>query len=176
MFNLKTNNKTNPTTLRRRRVYGFLIFLGLCAISLTIFALSDKDTTDVDLITGTTQKQVQSAEASQAPEPFFLSIPSLEVTASFEPLGLNSDRTLEVPKNNMGVGWYIGGAKPGEVGASVVVGHVDSPEWDAIFANLHKIKAGDKIYITRADESVVTYTAESMSVFPQDNFPTQTVY
>jgi len=119
---------------------------------------------------------VMAAVASGVPDPSILAIPSLNLTAPFEPLGLNSNHTIEVPKNNMGVGWFIYGAKPGEAGAAVIVGHLDSVSGPAIFENLGKIKPGNNIVITRADGSVVTYRVDSISKFSQDNFPTEVVY
>ena len=62
--------------------------------------------------------------SSDIPNPSTLAIPSLNLAAPFEPLGLNPNHTIEVPKNNMGVGWFIYGAKPGEVGAAVIVASV----------------------------------------------------
>ncbi|MDR3642830.1 MAG: sortase [Candidatus Doudnabacteria bacterium] len=111
-----------------------------------------------------------------APDPSLLSIPSLKLSAPFEPLGLNPDHTIAVPKNNMGVGWFVYGAKPGQNGAAIIVGHLDSASGPAIFASLQYIKPGDKIFITRADGSVVTYRVDSLAKFPQNRFPTQAIY
>jgi LPXTG-site transpeptidase (sortase) family protein len=117
-----------------------------------------------------------AVKASGAHDPSLLTIPSLNLSAPFELLGLNPNHTIEVPKNNMGVGWFVYGAKPGEIGATVVVGHLDSVKGRAIFADLDKIKPGDKILIKRADGSEVAYRVDSLSKFSQDSFPTLAVY
>jgi sortase (surface protein transpeptidase) len=113
---------------------------------------------------------------SNAPNPSQLNIPSLNISAPFEELGLNNNHTLAVPQNSMGVGWFVYGAKPGQIGAAVVVGHLDTAKGPAIFADLSKIKPGDKIVITRDDGSVVTYRVDSLAKYSQSNFPTQAIY
>jgi LPXTG-site transpeptidase (sortase) family protein len=151
-----------------------LIVAGLAFAAVNTFKISNnKQPLDTHV---STPQPTLAIESSVAPDPTSLTIPSLNITAPFEPLGFNPDHSIEVPKNNFGVGWFIYGAKPGEVGAAVVVGHLDSVSGPAIFQNLNKIKQGDKILITRADGSVVTYQVDSMSTFSQDNFPTLAVY
>ena len=76
----------------------------------------------------------------------------------------------------MSVGWFVYGARPGETGTAVIVGHLDSPNGTAIFTDLNKIKKGDEIKISREDGSEVMYVAESVSKFSQDAFPTHKVY
>jgi sortase (surface protein transpeptidase) len=120
--------------------------------------------------------QAQAASFTSLPNPSLITIPSLQISAPFEDLGLNSDHTIEVPKNNMGVGWFIYGAKPGQLGSFVVVGHFDSLKGPAIFTKLKKIKSGDKILITRDDGTVITYQADTISQFSQNNFPTKAIY
>src|ERR1700681_3135128 len=84
-----------------------------------------------------------AAKTAQAPGPNLLEIPSLKIKAPFEFLGLNADLTIEVPKSPMSVGCYIYGAKPGETGPLVIVGHLDSAQGRAVFADLDKIKQDD---------------------------------
>ena len=117
-----------------------------------------------------------AAGFANTPNPSQLNISSLSISAPFEELGLNSDHTLEVPKNNMGVGWFVYGAKPGQIGAAVIVGHLDSAKGPAIFAHLSKIKPGDQIVITRDDGSIITYRVDSLAEYSQNNFPTKAIY
>lgn len=109
-------------------------------------------------------------------EPASLHIPSLNVSAPFIKLALNRDRTIEVPKTEHKVGWFIYGAKPGDTGPAVVVGHLDSPKGPAVFQNLKNIKVGEEIKITRQDNSTVTYKVDAIEKYSQDNFPTEKVY
>jgi LPXTG-site transpeptidase (sortase) family protein len=117
-----------------------------------------------------------NSQTTPTADPVNLNIPSLNISAPFIHLGLNADHTLEVPKTATDVGWFIHGAKPGDIGPAVVVGHLDSPKGPAVFANLKNIKAGDLITINRVDSTSVQYKVDSISKFSQDNFPTEAVY
>lgn len=109
--------------------------------------------------------------------PILLEIPALNIKTSFvPPLGLLPDQTVSVPDSYDQVGWYSGGATPGEVGPSVILGHVDSLDGPAIFFSLGQLKEGDDIMVTREDDSVATFTVTKLQRYPQSNFPTLDVY
>ncbi len=109
-------------------------------------------------------------------QPVEIKISAIGVDASVTTLGLNPDQTLEVPTDYSQVGWYTGSPTPGEIGPSVMVGHLDSAKAAAVFYKLKDIKLGDRIEIKREDGSIAVFEAESMELFSQDNFPTKKVY
>jgi sortase (surface protein transpeptidase) len=109
--------------------------------------------------------------------PVTLTIPRLNLNASFEaPLGLNPDKTVEVPKDYQKVGWYSLGPTPGEVGSAVILGHVDSVDGPAVFYSLPSLKEGDTIEVTRADGSVARFAVTDKKLYDQDTFPTELIY
>ncbi len=63
--------------------------------------------------------------------PFHICIPALHVDAAMIPLGLNPDRTVEVPPLSRvaDAGWYRYSAQPGDAGPTVILGHVDSARY-----------------------------------------------
>jgi LPXTG-site transpeptidase (sortase) family protein len=81
-------------------------------------------------------------------EPVRLMIPAISVDAEIEKVAVTADRSMDVPKQPMNVGWYELGPRPGEAGSAVIAGHVD---WKngaaAVFADLHKVKPGDRIKV-----------------------------
>jgi LPXTG-site transpeptidase (sortase) family protein len=126
---------------------------------------------------GQNQNLALITKTKNQPTPKLLSIPNIEVSAPFEILGLNANQTIEVPINPKSVGWFIYGAKPGEIGALIIVGHLDAPKKEAgVFVNLNKLKPGDEITVKLSNNSLVTYRVDSLSIFPQNNFPTEKVY
>jgi LPXTG-site transpeptidase (sortase) family protein len=165
----------NRAAFAAKLIFTGMIVLGVIIINPAVFKLFGNSIQPAGNYVSNPQP-VFAVTTSSVPDPSLLTIPSLNLNAPFEPLGLNSNHTIEVPKNNMGVGWFVYGAKPGQIGAAVVVGHLDSVWGSAIFANLSKVKPGDKIIITRADGSIVTYRVDSLSKFSQNNFPTHAVY
>lgn len=91
----------------------------------------------------------QSQVASISPGlPVRLKIPSINVDAFVEYVGLTSKREMEVPKNAADVGWYKLGPRPGEKGSAVIDGHFNNENGGAgVFFNLYKVRKGDKIYV-----------------------------
>jgi sortase (surface protein transpeptidase) len=110
------------------------------------------------------------------PVPVRIVISAIGVSAPVIPLGLNSDSTLEVPKDFSKTGWFTDGPEPGERGGAVIVGHVDSKTGPAVFYRLSELQPGDIIKVILKDGSTVRFVARSMLAVPKDNFPTKRVY
>jgi sortase (surface protein transpeptidase) len=113
---------------------------------------------------------------ARASPPQWIRIPAIGVSARVVPLGLNPDRTLEVPRGWGDAGWYIGGPKPGEQGPAVIAGHVDSTSGAAVFYRLGQLRRGAMVHIRRADHSVVSFRVEGVERWPKARFPTDRVY
>lgn len=73
-------------------------------------------------------------------------------------------------------GWYVDGPEPGEVGAAVIAGHVDSRSGPAVFHRLRDLQPGDVVAVDRADGTTVEFRVERLEQHPKDAFPTQAVY
>jgi sortase (surface protein transpeptidase) len=109
--------------------------------------------------------------------PVELRIPKLNLETTFEsPLGLNEDRTIEVPDSYTKVGWYKYGPTPGEIGPAVILGHVDSYEGPAIFWPLGQLKEGDEVEVLREDGTTAVFVVTHSERYSQDDFPTELVY
>lgn len=118
-------------------------------------------------------------EVLPASRPTSLSIPSINMTTKLLSLGLQADRTLEVPPGDPGspAGWYNLSPTPGESGPAVVLGHVNATDGGAgVFAKLRELDEGDTIDITRADGSTATFVFQYGEQYAKDAFPTQKVY
>ncbi|MDD5731380.1 MAG: class F sortase [Patescibacteria group bacterium] len=80
--------------------------------------------------------------------PVRIKIPSINVDAAVERVGLKNDGSMDVPKDPMNTGWYEPGPRPGELGSAVMDGHVD---WwygaTAVFAGLKEVKPGYVIIV-----------------------------
>jgi Sortase domain len=109
-------------------------------------------------------------------EPRRLSIETLGVSADIVTVGLRPDGALDPPGDAADVGWYPGGSKPGEIGPAVLVGHLDSPEGDGVFARLAQLSSGDVVTVEGANGSVATFAVYSVTSYPRDDFPSETVY
>jgi sortase (surface protein transpeptidase) len=105
-------------------------------------------------------------------------IPQIGVDAPFTQVSIGTSGHLDAPppNNTNLVGWFKGGASPGERGASIVVGHVDTKTGPAVFVFLRMLKPGSKVEITRADGLVAGFTVDSVHTYPKAAFPDDRVY
>jgi hypothetical protein len=106
-------------------------------------------------------------------------IPRIGVDARVMNLGIGENGRIEVPPLEKAdlAGWYELGPSPGEVGNSVVVGHVDSYAMGpAVFFKLGALKPGDDIEIKRKDGSVARFIVDGVDSYPKNEFPTGLVY
>ncbi len=110
--------------------------------------------------------------------PVRLDIPSIGAESGLVPLGLQSDGSVAVPPVSQPrqAGWYRNGPTPGQVGPSVVLGHVDGNHKKGIFYDLDKVKAGQEVDIARADGKTARFRVRAVDQVPKDEFPTQAVY
>ena len=108
--------------------------------------------------------------------PVVLSIPAIHVVVAVSKLGLNPDRTVQVPTDFQEPGWYRLGPSPGQEGSAVILGHVDSYQGPAVFFNLRSLTAGDLVDVTLADGVVAHFVVTSVATYPRDQFPAQQVY
>jgi sortase (surface protein transpeptidase) len=108
--------------------------------------------------------------------PSRLAIPSIGVRTKVIRLGLNPDRTLEVPTDYSVAGWYALGPKPGETGAAVIVGHVDSKKGPAVFYRLGEVAPGDLLRVASPIRDALRFRVYAVREYPKAAFPTALVY
>lgn len=127
--------------------------------------------------TGTTAP-VSNIKPLTHSEPTKITIPKIGVSAPVGPIGLLPNGRVEEPplsKPNL-AGWYKEGVTPGEVGPSVLLGHVDANKKPAVFYRLKELKPGDKIQIARKDGSTATFAVEKAQRVDKDAFPHKKVF
>lgn len=112
-------------------------------------------------------------------EPVSIDIPGIDVTSDLHPLGLNEDGTLAVPSGELydQAAWYDGSPTPGEVGPSVIEGHVTSQgSVPSVFFELGAMEVGDLVEVDREDGTTATFEVYAIDSFPKDDFPKVAVY
>jgi sortase (surface protein transpeptidase) len=108
--------------------------------------------------------------------PVRVEIPAIGVSSSLVRLGLNLDRTMEVPGDFQVAGWFTGAPQPGQLGPAVIAGHVDSRTGPAVFYRLRDLRPGDQIRVVRADRRVVRFKVDSLASYPKQSLPPDAVY
>ncbi len=87
------------------------------------------------------------------------------------------DKTKELQPPKYGkAGWYQAGPEPGEAGRAVIAGHLDSKKGPDVFYPLKKARKGDKIVVTTADGTKLTWVVQAVELHKRSKFPTSRVY
>ena len=117
----------------------------------------------------------QSA-AAQVARPVSLTIPLIGVKTNLITLGLAAGGAMQVPSTSTVAGWFTGSPRPGAVGSSIIVGHVDSKSGPGIFFRLPELQKGDDVYVKRSDGTTAEFRVTEVQEYPKDQFPTETVF
>jgi hypothetical protein len=111
--------------------------------------------------------------------PVSVDIPAIGVKSQLLRLGLNSDGTIQVPSLDTSAGlaaWYKYSATPGQIGASVIEGHVDSRQGPAVFFRLGDLRPGDTVDVTLADGITAIFRVTGVREYAKSRFPAKAVY
>jgi sortase (surface protein transpeptidase) len=108
--------------------------------------------------------------------PLSLTIPAIGLSVPVGSLGLNEDGTVQVPTCTAQPGWFRLGPTPGQIGSSVILGHVDSYLGPGVFFQLRTLAAGDQVDVGLADGVTTEFTVNSVAQYSKSSFPAQRVY
>ncbi|MBW8803954.1 MAG: class F sortase [Catenulisporales bacterium] len=110
--------------------------------------------------------------------PLRVKVPSVGIDAPLMRLGMDADGAVAVPPMSVPAeaGWFAGNPTPGERGAAVIVGHVDTDWGRAVFYPLGNVQPGALVVVDRADKSHAKFRVTSVEVVDKGRFPAQRVY
>lgn len=101
--------------------------------------------------------------------PVRITIPVLNIDSIVEYVGVTALGEMDVPKGPTSTAWFELGPRPGELGSAVISGHFG---WKngipAVFDNLHKIKTGDKIYVTDNKGTNTSFVVREIRSYDQN--------
>ncbi|WP_052158962.1 class F sortase [Halobacillus sp. BBL2006] len=109
-------------------------------------------------------------------KPNHIKIPSIDVDASVESVGVLDNGEMGVPEDPDKAGWFEPGTEPGSKGNSVIAGHVDSRTGPAVFYDLTKVRKGDEIIVSDDEGNEKTYIVEKLESYPQTNSPIEKIF
>ncbi|MFD7699282.1 class F sortase [Streptomyces caelestis] len=111
--------------------------------------------------------------------PVGLEIPAIGVDTPVVRLGLAPDRTVQVPPVTAHdrAGWYRHSPTPGQIGPSVILGHVTvGPHGDGVFRHLARLRRGDGIVARLENGTAAVFAVDSVRTVAKADFPTDAVY
>lgn len=109
-----------------------------------------------------------------------MDIDAIDVHSVVRDVGRTADGALETPAPGPfydDAAWYRHSPTPGELGPAILLGHVDSAaNGPSVFFRLGELRRGDRVSVTRADDTVAVFVVDEVQRYAKDNFPTDTVY
>lgn len=111
--------------------------------------------------------------------PVSVDIPAIGVSSKLLHLGVEANGDIRVPSIYTQAGdaaWYKYSATPGQIGVSVIEGHLDSYAGPAVFFRLGGLHIGDKVDVTLADGVTAVFRVTGVRAYAKSNFPAKTIY
>ncbi|WP_306984147.1 class F sortase [Alkalicoccobacillus murimartini] len=115
-------------------------------------------------------------EKNQGVDPVEIRIPSINVEATIEDVGILDNGQMGVPEDVDGVGWFEPGTNPGAIGNSVMAGHVDSKTGPAVFFELEDLVEGDEIIVLDSDGNELTFEVKSKESYDRNDAPMNDIF
>lgn len=114
-------------------------------------------------------------DPTRAPER--LRIPSLDIDANVQHVGVKENGNMGTPNNFTDVGWYKYGPAPGESGSAVMAGHVDNAlSLAGVFKNLGDVEVGADVYVTDISGRVRHFEVTAVRSYPYTDVPTDILF
>lgn len=168
-----------PGTLRARLAGGVgavLLVGGLITVAATVLLQQHAPQPSAAAAGATGTARGPSLHRSL---PVSVDIPAIGVHSHLLRLGVNADGTIQVPSLTTSAGeaaWFKYSATPGQIGASVIEGHVDSDNGPAVFFRLGALRPGNTIEVRLADGVTAIFRVTGVREYAKDDFPSKTIY
>ena len=171
--------------------------LFFCGLALLLFLLAGCGTTTQSASTSTAAKPktiqnipptptkaiptivVSPVVTVVADVPAHLIIPSINVDALVENVGIQSNGDLGTPQQRPweGVGWYNNGPRPGQAGSAVIDGHLDRPGgYPAVFWDLGKVQVNDMVMVVDVSGKTLKFRVTRTAAYPPQDAPLQEIF
>jgi len=116
------------------------------------------------------------AEARSIGTPKTLRIPKIKVESEVVSLGITPEGKMDVPENGTQVGWWNGGKFPGELGTSVIDGHLELQGKPAVFWKLRRLRRGDRLEVVDAKGEKLVFRVRKAEKFHVTNAPLDDIF
>jgi hypothetical protein len=111
--------------------------------------------------------------------PVSVDIPAIGVSSKLLHLGVDADGAIQVPSlatQASDAAWYKYSPAPGQIGASVIEGHVDGYNAPAVFFRLGALRPGDRVDVRLADGKTAVFRVTGVREYLKSRFPAQAIY
>ncbi|MGD9891644.1 MAG: class F sortase [Dehalococcoidia bacterium] len=166
-----------------------LTMLLIAALALVACGGSDKNDEDNGSVSGLASATAVDATSAatgtatgEMPHPVEgvllnrLQVPSVNIDAPVETLGINARGEMEDPAGKDAVAWYNFSEFPGFGGNAVFSGHVDWFTGElGVFGRVKELKDGDEILIQLSDGMEIKYKVVSSTLYKSADAPVEKI-
>lgn len=165
-----------------------ILVFGMVSWNTFFYIPSDDISLPISLKESFTQKNTivtanQKKDAQQkTQEVYFLTypkellIPSINLNAKVQYVGITKKGNMATPNNFSDVGWFKYGVLPGKTGSAIIAGHVDNGiAMPAVFKKLDNLNYGDNIYIETIGGELIHFVVRDMQTY-DFNAPTEEIF
>ena len=95
-------------------------------------------------------------------EPKRISLPTIQSEGFLQSVGTDQNNQIAVPGNIHVAGWFVNSVRPGNLGLSIIDGHVNGRVNDGIFKQLGKMEIDDEFSLELGSGKILTYKVKSV--------------
>ncbi len=101
-----------------------------------------------------------------------LQIPKINVNTPIKDMGLTPEGAMAVPGDNVNVGWFSLGTRPGETGSAVIGGHNYWNRGAGVFEHLDQLEEGDVVHVVDAQGDLTAFVVRKKQIFDANDSDT----
>ena len=171
---------TKPASIRRRAAGVAGVLLVLSGTATVIAAVSDQLHAPRPASSAAGTIWASGGDRSlKRSLPVSIDIPAIGVKSQLLRLGVNRGGAIRVPSLDATPGqaaWFKGSKTPGQVGVSVIEGHVDTHTGPGIFFRLGGLRPGDIVKVRLADGATAIFRISGVRQYLKSKFPAKFIY
>lgn len=112
----------------------------------------------------------------EATTPVLFRVPSLNIEASIEEVGLTPEGNMAAPQTNTQLGWYKYGAPPGNAGPAVLAAHTGLPSQPTAFRQFETLKRGDMVEVKDAKGLIIPFKIIDRAIYDPETAPRHSIF
>jgi LPXTG-site transpeptidase (sortase) family protein len=90
-------------------------------------------------------------------DPKKIDLPTLGIEGYIQKVSVDQNQQMAAPNNVHLAGWFVKSVQPGQLGLSIIDGHVDGKTTEGIFKKLDQLKTGDQYAIELGNGKQLQY-------------------
>jgi len=172
-------NRSWPRLFHRRALWiaiSLLLVIITASVVATLLYLS-RDNSPSHIVTDRQSGIAHDVSDKARISPLKLRVPSIDLDAFIEPVGIDAQGDMAAPQDAQGVSWYEDGGIPGRPGNVVLAGHLDDEKGKpGVFARLTTLTKGDAVTVSTLAGNTYTYTVDKRATYSYDEAPLEDIF